>query len=128
MKVLLLIFILIVCASCQTTLPSYLKWDYNYSLNAPEHQDPAVIMFDVFVGPSLADTSYALLDSTQTRELRLLSYAELYNQDTHYFFLRARSLIGSAVSLPSDTVYDFFSEILAGEPYNIKILETKIPQ
>jgi len=115
--------------SCQqkTWLPGWLEWDYDYSANAPPENDSLNIIFDVFYLPFLTDTSMTQLDSTQTHELRLLTYDLLYQNRTWYFFCRARSLVDGAVSVNSDTISAYFPEILSGKPYEVKVLQTKLP-
>ena len=128
MKPILMVLLLVSLASCQTFLPGWVAWDYDYSSPHPEYADSTNIVFDVFYGQSMADTNFVKLDSTQEHKSRLLTHDFLYQNQGYYFFCRARALSDGALSLNSDTIYAYFPKIIAEEPYNITTLKTALPK
>lgn len=125
----ILVFVICTIGCGQTRLPGYLVWDWDYEFfdAAGQPLDSAYTQFDTFYGTSTADTGYVFLDSTDTHTLRLLTYDVLYDNADLYFFVRARRTTNQAISLNSDTVFAYFPIILSGVPYEIDIIETKLP-
>ena len=126
-KTALMLLFLFAVASCQTSLPGWVTWDYNYNANNVPYNDSTSIMFDVYHGLSLIDTNYVMLGNTQAHTLRLLTYDVLYNNTGWFLFCRASALSDGALSLNSDTIYAYFPIIIEGEPYNFRVIKTKLP-
>ena len=126
-KICLLVLLMFALGCTQTWLPGSLVWDYDYDENMPPENDSLNIVFDVFYMPFVTDTNIVQLDSTSTHKIRLLTYEELYQNRTLHFYVRARSLADGSLSLNSDTVNAYFPKIITGKPYQISILETKLP-
>ena len=126
-KIFVLVLLLSVIGCAQTWLPGWVKWEYDYTQNQPPENDSLNIIFDVFYLESMVDTSFTLLDSTQAHQSRLLTHDFLYTNQYWYLFCRARSLVDGSVSLNSDTVQAWFPRIIEGTPYQLQVLQTKLP-
>ena len=125
-KIILFILLFAVMGSCQTYIPGWMVWKYDYIDNPPPYNDSTNVEFDVFYGLSLIDTSYVKLDSTQLHRSTLLEHTFLYNNTVWFLYCRARALSDGAISFNSDTVYAYFPIIIPGKPYQFKILKAKL--
>jgi len=122
-KTILLVIFIVGIGCSQVWVPKGLEWEYDYTGEVPSD-----IRFHIFRASFLGEENYMLFDSTQALVKGFnLDDQVMYDNRNWYFFCRAKRISDGAVSLNSDTVYAFFPKILANEPYEFKMLKTKVP-
>lgn len=105
----------------QQTVPAIVEWDYVYQTVAGTPMDSLDVEFDIYYSTDSLGV-YLVAGSTQEHTFNLLNNENIYNDQVHYFYLRARRLSTGGVSGRSTIVSALMPVIEPNVPINATII------